>query len=282
MLGKRPARIDPRTIKLSAVLRELPPLPPEYDLDQQLGIQDDRVFANDVYGDCVIAGRAHATLHFEKFEQGQLMDISDGEVISQYLKETDNEARGPGLVMLDSLSRWRREGWTAASRHYDIHAFAAINWKNPSEVMAAVYLLRGAYAGLFLPLSANDQFNRGDAWDIISGPEGAPNSWGGHCVYVVAYNATGPICLTWGKRQQMTWAFWLVYCEECYAVCDSTDAWLENSPVDSEALEKILAEIANAPLSPEPSAPPDKGCCKTGRSIVKAALRTRLVTFKRK
>jgi hypothetical protein len=212
MLGKSPARLDPRTLRLSAILRTLPPLPPEYDLDQVLGVADDRDFGNLQYGDCVIAGRAHMTMRFEAFEQKRFIDIADTEVIGQYLSETGGQDKG--LVMLDSLNKWRHDGWQAAGQHYDIHAFTSLNYKSIGEVQAAIYLLNGVYCGLMLPRSAQGQFDQGQTWDLVDGPDGAYGSWGGHCVYVMAYNQVGPVCMTWGRRQQVTWVFWATMCEE--------------------------------------------------------------------
>ena len=46
------------------------------------------MFANDTYGCCVISGRAHQTLRFELIEQKAKIQITDKEVIAEYLKET--------------------------------------------------------------------------------------------------------------------------------------------------------------------------------------------------
>ncbi|MGH9731075.1 MAG: hypothetical protein ACRD4A_05190, partial [Candidatus Acidiferrales bacterium] len=52
----------------------------------------------------------------------------------------------------------------------------------------------------------------------------APGSWGGHSVWVPAYNAQGPVCVTWGALKQVTWAGWLRYCDEAHAIV--SPAWL--------------------------------------------------------
>ncbi len=263
-LGKLPAVIDSRTMKLSAVLRELPPLPAEFDLDKQLNLNECRMFANDQYGDCVIAGRAHMTMRFEKFEQQKALDIADQEVVNQYFKESGG--KDSGLVMLTSLNSWRHDGWKVAGQTYGIHAFTSINKKSHSEVMATIYLLNGVYCGFLLPLSAQTQFAQGLPWSVKydGGADAVAGSWGGHCVYGMAYEETGPVCITWGKRQQMTWAFWDAYCEESYAVVDNPDKWVENSPVDSEKIESILAEITSSPI---PSPTPTPSPCKIGNAI---------------
>src|SRR5437870_3185368 len=97
-LGKAPARRDPRNFKFAALLRAPVTLPPTYDFDLTHRGIPTPMFANDVYGDCVIAGRAHQTLRFELIEQGSKIAIADRDVVREYLKETG----GPdtGLVVL--------------------------------------------------------------------------------------------------------------------------------------------------------------------------------------
>jgi hypothetical protein len=65
-----------------------------------------------------------------------------------------------------------------------ITAFAQINAHNHAEVRAAVYLLTAAYIGVALPNSAKAQIQAGQPWDVTTGPDAAPNSWGGHCVMI--------------------------------------------------------------------------------------------------
>jgi len=43
-----------------------------------------------------------------------------------------------------------------------------------------------------------------------------PGSWRGDYIYVPGYTAQGPVCVTWGRPQQMTWAWLGEYCDEVY------------------------------------------------------------------
>src|SRR3546814_6073786 len=94
------------------------------------------MFGNDQYGDCVIAGRAHQTLRFEKAEQKRLIAISEHDVLREYFNESGGV--DSGLVVLDSLKEWRSKGWLAAKRRYRIKAFAQIDQARRSEVKRAV------------------------------------------------------------------------------------------------------------------------------------------------
>jgi hypothetical protein len=199
------------------------------------------MFANDQYGDCVIAGRAHQTLRFEAFEQNKVLDIKDKDVTREYFRESGGF--DAGLVMLDSLNAWHNRGWRLGcclSKPYKIYAFAQVNPKDSEMVRAATYLLSGVQTGILLPLSAQDQTGPDKVWDV-GGPAG---EWGGHCVFIEGYNDVGPIGITWSFRQQMTWRFFNFYVDECYGIIDDRDSWVTDSPLDIERLSQWLTEVS--------------------------------------
>lgn len=251
-LGKLPAVIDKRTIALSSILRLelLPPLPETYDIDTALdGIEDNFMYNNSVYGDCVIAARAHQTLRFEKFEQSVQISIGDQEVIDQYFKETGGADRG--LILLSSLKSWRNEGWTAAGKHYTIYAFASVDWKDHEQVKHCIHLLGGVNFGMRVYQTDMDQFQAGETWHL-TGDDG--RLLGGHGVYLYAYgyDPEGLWCMTWGKRVKMTWDFWDARIDEAYGIVDNKNHWMEqDSPVDVELLDSYLEEITAG--NPQPS-----------------------------
>ena len=178
-----------------------------------------------------------------------MIAIRDKDVIDQYFSESGG--RDQGLVMLDSLKEWRKDGWRIGARKiaciryggtsYDIWAFAEVNSKDHDEVKQSIYFLSGCYAGILVPQSALDQFESGKAWENI----GDNNIRGGHCIYVQMYDESKGLlgCVTWGKIQMMSWNFWDRYCDEAYAIVDNKDHFIEDSPVDVEKLDSILDEI---------------------------------------
>jgi len=280
-LGKLPAVIDKRTITLSSILRLelLPPLPETYDIDTALdGIEDNFMYNNSKYGDCVIAARAHQTLRFEKFEQTTQIPITDQEVVYQYFLETGGPDRG--LILLSSLKSWRNEGWTAAGKHYTIYAFASVDWKNHDQVKHCIHLLGGVNFGMRVYQTDIDQFNVGESWHL-TGEDGGFK--GGHGVYackyadsisrsqmppllegqkyrtmspleieITGYDLKGIWCMTWGRKQFMTWDFWDARIDEAYGIVDNKNHWMEHdSPVDVELLDSYLDEItADNPQPP--------------------------------
>jgi len=248
-LGKLPPKVDPRTFKLATVLKPavVLPLPEQWDFDLDLAKTPipTPMFLNDNLGDCVIAGRGHATIRFEYFEQGgAVLKITDAKILGEYKREGGSMEEGQqGLNILDSLNFWRKKGWTITPHTYKIHAFAEISRSNTDEVKTAIRYLNGAYIGLALPDCWRDQINRGQKWDIVPGPSGKPNPKSGHCVYLCGYTPDGPVCVTWGQKQPMTWQFFQTCCDEAYAIVDKQDSFVKNSPVDMKKLDELLAQL---------------------------------------
>jgi hypothetical protein len=240
-LGKAPAKRDARNLKFAAILKAPVTLPKEYDFDLKHPGIPTPMFANDRYGDCVIAGRAHQTLRFELIEQKKKLQVTDKDVLREYMKETGGA--DTGLVVLDSLKLWRKPGWNAAKRKYSIKAFSELNRANHNQVKQAIVLNIGVGLGLSLPISAQGQFQSGKPWDVVSGPNGRPNSWGGHYVLVPGYTTRGPVCVTWGTKHQMTWAFFDKYCDEAYAIIDAIDTPKKKKALDSKALAAFLGAL---------------------------------------
>ncbi|TLV01322.1 hypothetical protein [Dyadobacter luticola] len=242
-LGKAAPRRDTRNLRLRTLLRapfDLP-IPNEYDFDaEHLGIPTP-MFANDTFGDCVIAGRAHQTLRFELIEQSRLLLITDQDVLDQYFLETGGEDNG--LVVLDSLNAWRRNGWKIAGKTFRIRAYAEVDPTSSEEMRRAIFMDLGVGLGLSLPTSAETQINVGKPWDVVSDASGEPNSWGGHYVYVSGYTVYGPVCITWGRRQQMTWAFVDAYCDEAYAIFDALNTAKLKQGLDIVALNSFIDQL---------------------------------------
>lgn len=239
-LGKAIAKRDVRNLKLATLLRAPLKLPKNYDFDTKHPGIPTPMFANDAYGDCVIAGRAHQTLRFENIEQGSVLMIKDSDVLHEYRKETG----GPdtGLIVLDSLKLWRKQGWKVGKRNYKIQAFAEVDFKNRSQVRQTIYADVGIGLGVQLPLSAQKQMQTGQRWDVATGPNAAPGSWGGHYIYVPGYTTAGPVCVTWGRKQQMTWAWLDKYCDEAYAIFDAKNSF-KKSFIDKKKLTSFLATL---------------------------------------
>ncbi len=124
-----------------------------------------------------------------------------------------NPSTDHGANELDVLKYWRKKGIGGDK----IVGFVALEPGNHNHIKDAVSIFANCYIGVALPLSAQGQA----VWSVPPGGAtgtGAPGSWGGHAVPVVAYDDRLLTVVTWGKLLQMTWQFWDTYCDESYAV----------------------------------------------------------------
>lgn len=240
-LGKAPAKRDPRNLMLKALLRKRVRLPAEYDFDLKHPSVPTPVFANNDFECCVISGRAHQTLRFELVEQKRLIRISEKEVIDEYFAESGGH--DDGLIVLESLGLWRKQGWTAAKKKYSIRAYSEVDRTSIAEMKTAIFMNLGVGIGLRLPASAKRELAAGLPWTTTTGPGAKPNSWGGHYVYVTGYTKLGPTCITWGSKQRMSWAFFSTYCDEAYAIIDAVNTAKKRAMLNAKKLDAFLATV---------------------------------------
>lgn len=230
-LGKGPAKLDARRLKLAHYAIGLPEPPEQIDfMDRWVG--DIGMLANDFYGDCTIASVGHAT-------QALGLYLPSDEVVLNYYSRWCGYVPGDpstdqGGIEVDVLNQWRKEGFNG----HKLLAYADPPIANTKIIRQAIAALGGLYIGLSLPVSAQEQ----DVWDVVQGPDAEPGSWGGHAVYAHGFNPTGPFCITWGERKQMTWAFWLKYTDEAHALF-LEDYIGEHGPAEGIDQDALLADL---------------------------------------
>lgn len=241
-LGKHPARHDVRTLQMASYLRlEHFAVPPSENWGAKVSTWP--MMKNDIIGDCTCAAAGHLIQEWTS-NTGPEVIPSDKDIVDAYAAvsgyDPTNGKGDRGAAEIDVLNYWRQSG---IAKH-KIESYVALEPRNHHHIMAAVFLFGGCYIGLALPVSAQRQ----DVWSVpptgAVGP-GAPGSWGGHAVPVVAYDAHGLTVVTWGDRKRMTWTFWDTYCDEAYAVL-SPDFLKDGKSVsgfDVEALKKDLQKI---------------------------------------
>lgn len=166
---------------------------------------------NDKYGDCTIAAVVHTDQATASLTGEPWVYPGDKTVEAEYFKLTG----GPdsGLVETDVLKAWH----TAPGMFgHELAAFAPIKVKQTTTIKQGISLCGAVYTGVDIPEPAQQQFSDHKPWDLTH-TSADDEIEGGHAIPLVGYNASGPIAVTWGALQQITWAWWLKYAEEAYA-----------------------------------------------------------------
>jgi hypothetical protein len=244
-MGKLAPRHDPRTLQLANYLitEELPLAPARYDWSNK--VKQWGMMANDVIGNCTCAAAGHLIMEWTANQKGMITP-KDHDIITAYSAITGYDPKtgkhDNGAVEIDVLNYWRKTG---IARH-KILAFAATEPKNHEHIRQSVYLFGCCYIGVSLPTSAQTQ----KVWSVPPGGpvgKGAPGSWGGHAVPVVAYDQQSLTVVTWGALKKMTWSFWDTYCDESYAILsmDFIKGGKAPNGVDLTALQKDLSQIVH-------------------------------------
>lgn len=252
-LGKKPARYDMRTLKLSKYLTATL-APPPSQAGYVTKVPSWSMSLNDVIGDCTIAAAAHMITQWTTYA-GAPYFPTDAQVLDAYEAVSGYNPNNPnsdnGAVMLDVLNYWRTKGIAG----HKIAAFVAVDQTNHEEVKQAIQLFGNVYIGIGLPVwvqSPLDGLNGDPVWSTAptgTFGDGAVGSWGGHCVPIVGYGAdsagnTGTEVITWGQIYDMTWGFIDAYCDEMYAVLSQD--WFDAAGESASGFDKaqLQADLA--------------------------------------
>lgn len=234
-LGKTPARpwrAPANKFRLASYLagpRALPALPEVFGhegLVAQWGM-----LANDRYACCVWAGAAHETMLFNK-EAGNTVSFSDANVLADYTAVTgfdpNNAATDQGTDLQAAAAYRRKIGVVdSAGKRHTIAAYLALDPGNLDHLLLAAYLFSAVGIGLKLPVSALEQAENGQPWDVIAG---SPNE-GGHYVPLIGRLAPGTlVSVSWGRAQLMTEKFFQTFCDEVVAYVSTEDLSNQKSP----------------------------------------------------
>lgn len=213
LLGKKDVRHDRRTLRLSKYLPTLPPVPNVWPAWSP-GITNWGVMLNNRLGDCTIAACGHMIRNWHNV-LGSRSGPTDADILAAYEGAAGYNPADPatdqGSDGLTVLNYWRQTGIGSDK----ILAYLALDQGNVAHLKAAIYLFGGAWLGLAMPQTAENQ----STWHITAaGLQGAgtPGSWGGHAIPVFGYGQKTLPLVSWGARYEMTWGFMLSYTDESY------------------------------------------------------------------
>lgn len=217
-LGKRPARFDKRTLKLCDYLTAPAPPPAVSWLNN---LKTWPMYANDQLGDCVEAASGHMVDLWASYTKPTEPVLSTSQIIAAYSGATGYVPGDPstdnGTNILAFLKYWRNTGIGG----HKIAGFVGLTPGSLIELRQSVWLFGAPMIGLQLPVTAQGA----SSWtvpDSLTG-DGAPGSWGGHCVPPAKYDVSLPArerntVITWGQLMPMSDYFYQIYSDEAYAV----------------------------------------------------------------
>lgn len=231
---------DKRTLKLTDFLGAAASAPASWDFDASHKTIPMRMWGNDAYGDCEIAGRCNYLLRLQRDQTHTTPHILDEDAVAEYQAMTGCQNPGDnndtGMTTLDNLKKWFA-GWSITkdwprggqgTRDYHISAYGEVDFTNKDLLHTSMYLFKGVLWGIALPITVQAQMQAGQPWDVVDSSltgDSEPGSWGGHCVYSEKYDADNVGILTWQQKVKMTNRFIDAYAMEAYAVIDSFDPW---------------------------------------------------------
>jgi hypothetical protein len=206
--------------------------PTSYDFDQSHPGITLQMYLNDRLNDCVIAARAHQNVRLA-YTPGFILDISPGEISDEYHLEA-----GPfdlGILLSDSLARWRDDGWKAGGALRKIQEFRGpFNIGNAGmlagdattdmdlmQLKSCIITNTGVQIDMNLPDGITwadpKTFGQNADWTETTRE---PSSGNRHVMLITGYDSAGLIGITWGTKQHMSWAFLQKYYTGIY--------WVEN------------------------------------------------------
>jgi hypothetical protein len=208
-------RADVRTLELAHYLdpAALPPLLPAVNWSDAVSAAWG-MMGNDQLGDCTCAGLGHIVMAVTA-NAGVMAVPSGAEILRMYEtvggyrpgdSSTDN-----GATELDALKYLRTVGLAGVR----LDAFADIEAANLDHVKLSIQLFGSAYIGVQITRFDMAQFEAGAPWDVSSRDDGTV--LGGHAVPIVDFDANGGNCVTWGRLQPFTWAWFSARCDEVHA-----------------------------------------------------------------
>lgn len=249
-LGRRTAKRDRRNLRLASfVTAEAPLLPGQpfarYWSRKQLADGTlgptfrFEVFDNDRIGDCTCAALGHYDETISD-HTGVATSVTTPIVREAYAAISGWRASDPrtdvGATCLDALKEFRRRGMLAA--------FVELDEGNRRHLEAAINMFGAAYVGADLPAAAQRQ----EVWDTAPANRWdesySRNSWGGHAMIAVDYDALGVTFVTWGRLQRATWSWVFSYVAEAYGPLHRAIVADENTMGPSGYLARQILEAA--------------------------------------
>lgn len=254
-LGRIRPAARPPALDFSKYLTLGSPPPVKVDYAAKAMASLKRVYLNDKYGDCVVAGKYHQVGIWSGNDTPTTIVGTDQEVYGMYQKIC-----GPGdngCVITAVLDYFRQMGLPFGGVTHKIDGYVTADWTNKLLVQVGIYLFGGGTIGVNLPQSWTCT---NCVWDVTNS-----QIVGGHDVCLCGYDEKGVQVSTWGGICTITWQAFLSrkWVEELYFMLGPD--WYNNDQlapngVDVAALKRDLQLINSGTIPPidvDPPTPPN-------------------------
>lgn len=260
-LGQIRSKAQPACLKLSSYMNA-PTLPSSINRRDKAAAGLARMYANDRYGNCVIAGMAHSMGVWSVHDDDSPGEViaTDQEIVSQYQSFCGPGDRGCNIANV--LNIVRSKGIVLGGKKYTIDGYVSVDNTKKELVKAALYFFGSLKFGIDLPQA----WTSNAIWDVTNS-----RTVGGHDVTGVDYDDDeGVYISSWGRIYVITWPAMLStrYVTELYAmlaplwygannIAGATGIDIEGLKADLKKIESGIVPDVIDPMPPGPEPAPN-------------------------
>lgn len=173
-------------------------------------VTDWGMLANDVVGDCGVAGLEHVFMATASITHESEAQATAAQAKDYYFTYTDGQ--DSGVVLSQYLTYVRAHGYYG----HAVDAFAPVAVHDIPTLQTAVFLYGAAYTGIVVTDTMQQAFATHQPWTAQVVADG--QVVGGHCVPIVAYSDAFLYVITWGGIQQISYSAWHAISTEAWAI----------------------------------------------------------------
>jgi hypothetical protein len=253
-LGRKPRGHDARIPRMSTLQRGQPLTPPPPSVDWTAKLPADTgAMLNDALGDCCCAAVYHAIQVWTANANPPMLTWPNKDVRLLYERACGyvpgNSSTDQGCVEQDVLAYLLKSGaptgkWGGWPSF--LSAYVEIDVQDTDNVKRAIADCAICYIGMNIPayIMATEP---PPEWAVD--PSADNSIVGGHAVVLAGYDGSAATFISWGSIYRMTWAFFLKFVDEAYALVDKD--FIEatgKTPIGMNlaALEAAMQELKKA------------------------------------
>lgn len=221
-----------------------------------------RMYANDRYGDCVIADVYHGIGVWTGYDTPACVVVSDQEVIDTYFKLSASPGRDVGCIPADVLEAWKRGRIPVNGQADTLRDYAALSHLNEPLVKNCVI----GFGSLRLAIDLPTDWQRQPAvWSSLQNQSGMA---GGHMITVLGWTEQGFVIGTWGGTRLITYPAWRSMNRNTELYATLSDRWTNEDRmtpwgIGADRLAKAIDAVRRGEVPsidpdtpPQPPAPP--------------------------